>query len=140
MKLKVKKLHPDAKIPNYAHVGDAGMDLYCVDDFSLAPGERKSIPTGIALEIPLGHVGLVWDKSGLSHKYGLKTLGGVIDSIYRGEVCIGLTNLSSTEFKFEKGHKIAQILFQKVEHLEVEEVAELGHTERGTGGFGSTGK
>jgi dUTP pyrophosphatase len=140
MKLKIKKLHPDAIIPQYAHVGDAGMDLYCVEAFSLTPGERKSIPTGIAMEIPPGHVGLVWDKSGLSHKYGLKTLGGVIDSIYRGEVCIGLTNLSETEFKFEKGHKIAQILIQKVEHMEIEEVAELSDTARGEKGFGSTGK
>lgn len=140
MKLKIKRLHADAKIPDYAHAGDAGMDLFCIESFTLAPGERTSIPTGIALEIPDGHVGLVWDKSGLSHKHGLKTIGGVIDSGYRGEIKIGITNLSNTIFVSEKGHRIAQILIQKVERLDVEEVEELTSTERGTSGFGSTGK
>ena len=140
MLLKIKRLHPDAIIPKFAHPDDAGMDLFCVEKFSMAPGERKSIPVGLALEIPEGYVGLIWDKSGLSHTYGLKSFGGVIDAGYRGEVAIGLMNLSDTEFHFEKGHKIAQILIQKIEHPEIKEVEELSSTLRGEKGFGSTGK
>jgi dUTP pyrophosphatase len=140
MKIKIKKLHSDAIIPKYAHPGDAGMDLYTVEAFELKPGERKSIKLGIAMEIPSGYVGLIWDKSGLSHKYGLKTLGGVIDSIFRGEIQVGVINLSTEPIKFEKGHKIAQLLIQKVESVVLKEVDELSDSSRGDGGFGSTGK
>lgn len=140
MKIKIKKLNPEAKVPSYAHYNDAGMDLHSIDAFEMAPNERKSIPAGIALEIPDGYVGLVWDKSGLSHKYGIKTFGGVIDAGYRGEICVGLMNLSDTSFRFEKGHKLAQIIIQKIEHVEFEEVKELNESSRGVGAFGSTGK
>lgn len=140
MKIKIKKVHPDAIIPKYAHPGDAGMDLYTVEAFELEPGERKSIPLGIALEIPDGYVGLVSEKSGLSHKYGIKGFGGVIDSGYRGEIHAGIMNLSDKYFKFEKGHKIAQILIQKIEEAIFEEVNELSESSRGKGGLGSTGK
>ncbi len=140
MKLKIKRLHPDAIVPKYAHAHDAGMDLFCVDAFDILPLERKSVPTGLALEIPAGYVGLVWDKSGLSHKNGIKTLGGVIDSGYRGEVCIGIVNLSKETFRFEKGHKITQLLIQKVEQPDIVEAEELSDSTRGEGGFGSTGK
>jgi dUTP pyrophosphatase len=140
MKIKIKKIHPEAQIPKYAHDGDAGLDLHTIEPVELEPGERKSIPLGIAMEIPDGYVGLMWDKSGLSHKYGIKTFGGVIDSGYRGEIHAGVMNLSDKYFKFEKGHKIAQILIQRVEHADIIEVAELSDTERGEGGFGSTGK
>src|ERR1035437_320749 len=140
MKIKIKKLHLDAQIPKYAHEGDAGLDLYTVEAFELEPGERKSIPLGIAIEIPDGYVGLMWDKSGLSHKYGIKSFGGVIDSGYRGEIHAGVMNLSDKYFKFEKGHKIAQLLIQKIENVDFEEVKELSDTSRGEGGLGSTGK
>ena len=140
MKVKIKKLHPDAIIPRYAQPGDAGMDLFVPEAFELEPGERKSIPLGFAIEIPPGHVGLIWDKSGLSHKYGIKTFGGVIDSGYRGEWHVGVINLSDKFFGFEKGHKIAQLLLQQVETVDFEEVKNLSETERGVGGFGSTGK
>jgi len=140
MKVKIKKLHPDAIIPKYAHPGDAGMDLYINEAVELEPGERKSIPLGISVEIPKGYVGLMWDKSGLSHKYGIKTFGGVIDSGYRGEWHAGVMNLSDKYFKFEKGHKIVQLLIQKVEQVDFEEVEELSDTSRGEGGLGSTGK
>ncbi len=113
MKIKIKKIHPDAIIPKYAHPGDAGMDLYTVEAFELEPSERKSIPLGISIEIPEGYVGLMWDKSGLSHKYGIKTFGGVIDSGYRGEIHAGVMNLSDKYFKFEKGQKIIQLLSTK---------------------------
>lgn len=140
MRIKIKKVHPDAQIPKYAHEGDAGLDLYTVEAFELEPGERKSIPLGIAIEIPEGYVGLIWDKSGLSHKYGIKHFGGVIDSGYRGEIHAGIMNLSDKFFKFEKGHKIAQLLIQKIEQVDFEEVGELSDSSRGNGGLGSTGR
>lgn len=139
MKIRVKKLHPEAKVPAFAHPGDAGLDLYSVKDMVLAPGERGSVPTGIAIELPDGYVSLVWDKSGPSHKFGVKTLGGVIDSGYRGEYLIGLVNLGQENFEIQKGQKIAQLLIQKVERPEIEETDKLGDTSRGARGFGSTG-
>lgn len=140
MKVKIKKLHHEAKIPHYAHHGDAGMDLFAVESFELEPGERKSVGVGIALEIPHGYVGLIMDKSGISHKYGIKSFGGVIDAGYRGEIHVGIMNLSDKFFILEKGHKIAQLLIQKIEYAELEEADILEDTSRGSGGFGSTGK
>lgn len=138
--LKIKRLHTDAKIPSYAHPGDAGLDLYAADGVTIAPNERATISTGIAMEIPEGYVGLIWDKSGLSIKHGLKTLGGVVDSGYRGEVLVGITNLSETTYTIHKGEKVAQMIIQKKEVVLVEEVKELSETVRGERGFGSTGK
>ena len=140
MKLKIKKLHPDAIIPTYAHPGDAGMDLRCVENVTVPPGGRASIKTGLAFEIPDGYVGLIWEKSGLSHKHGLKTFGGVIDAGYRGDITISLINLSDKDYTFEKGHKVAQMLIQPIEIPEIVETEELSETSRGEGGFGSTGK
>ena len=140
MRLKIKKLHSKAVVPHYAHAGDAGMDLYVPERATLLPGERKSIPLGLALEIPEGYAGLMWDKSGLSHSHGIKTFGGVIDSGYRGEIHAGVMNLSDKSYVFEAGHKIVQLLIQKIEHPEVLEVKKLSGSERGKGGFGSTGK
>ena len=140
MKVKIKKINPDAQIPVYAHEGDAGMDLYTVESFELEPGERKSVPLGLSIEIPDGYVALTWDKSGLSHKYGIKVFGGVIDAGYRGEIHAGIMNLSDKFFSFEKGQKIAQLLIQKVERVEFEEVEDLSKTTRGEGRFGSSGK
>jgi dUTP pyrophosphatase len=140
MNLKVKKLHRDAVLPKYNHDGDAGIDLFAFTETKLNSGERTSVPTGIAVEIPYGYVGLIWDKSGVAHKGGIKTLGGVIDSGYRGEIKVGVINLSKETYTFEKGHKIAQMLIQKVETVEIEEVEELSETVRGEKGFGSTGK
>jgi dUTP pyrophosphatase len=139
MKIKIKKLHSDAKIPRFALPGDVGMDLYSVVDAIVKPGERISCSTGIAIKIPEGWAALIWDKSGPSHKFGIKTLGGVFDSNYTGEYLIGMINLGKEDFVIEKGQKIAQVLFQKVEHPEVEEVEELEETNRGSGAFGSTG-
>lgn len=139
MKIQVKKLHPEAKIPDFSHPGDAGMDLYSVADIVLKPGERASVPIGLAIAIPDGYVSLIWDKGGPSHKFGIKTLGGVADCGYRGEYLVGLVNLSQEDFEIKVGQKIAQLLIQKVEHPEVEEVTELDETSRGDGRFGSTG-
>lgn len=140
MKLRIQKLDPKAVIPAYAHPGDAGMDVFALERTVLAPGAKTAVRTGVAMEIPHGYVGLVWDKSGLAIKEGLKTLGGVIDAGYRGEVMIGLINLSTKEYVIEAGHKVAQILIQAVERPAIEEAASLTDTSRGTGGFGSTGK
>jgi dUTP pyrophosphatase len=140
MQLKVQKLHPEARLPSYSHLGDAGMDLYAIERTILKPGERTAVRTGISMEIPTGHVGLIWDKNGLAIREGLKTLGGVIDASYRGEIHVGITNIGSREYVFEPGHKVAQLLFQKIEHLDIIESTELSVTSRGQGGFGSTGK
>lgn len=140
MQIRVKKLDPTLPDLQYAKAGDAGLDLYASKRTVLTPGVQTAVPSGVALEIPAGYVGLIWDKSGLSIKYGLKTLGGVVDSGYRGEVMIGMINLSDTEHIFEKGDKVAQMLIQKVEHATFEVVDELSDTERGATGFGSSGK
>jgi dUTP pyrophosphatase len=140
MQLKIKKLTEDAIIPKYATKDDAGMDLFAIENVELEPMQRAQIGTGIAMEIPEEHVGLIWDKSGLSHKFGIKTLGGVVDSGYRGEIKIGVINLGKEKYIFEKGHKVAQMIIQKKETPEIIEAIELNNSERGEGGFGSTGK
>ena len=139
MKIQIKKICPEAIIPQFAQKGDAGMDLFSVENVILKPGERISCKTGIAIKIPEGYAGLIWDKSGPSHKFGIKTLGGVFDSNYTGEYLIGLINLGKEDFEIKKGQKIAQLLIQKIEEPEIEEVAELPDTNRGAGAFGSTG-
>jgi dUTP pyrophosphatase len=138
MELKVNRIHPDAKLPVYGHPGDAGLDLFSVADFDLAPGGVFAVPTGIRIAVPAGHVGLVWDKSGLSLK-GVHRLAGVIDAGYRGEVQVVLINLGAAPFAVRKGMKIAQLLVQAVTAVSVLESDSLDDTSRGQGGFGSTG-
>jgi dUTP pyrophosphatase len=140
MKILFKKLHQEARIPHYAHPGDAGMDVYTNEAKTLQPDERHAFSTGVCMEIPEGYVALVWDRSGRAIKEGLKTMAGVIDSGYRGEVKIALLNTSTTPVSINPGDKIAQILIQAIERAEIQEVAELSDTQRGEGGFGSTGK
>lgn len=141
LKVRIKKIDKDAVLPNYAHTGDAAMDFYALKKVALKPGERFAVSTGIQMEIPEGYVGLIWDKSGIGIKEGIKTLGGVVDSGYRGEVLIGVVNLSEKEYFFEKGHKVAQMIIQKKEEVKIEEVEILDEkTSRGKKGFGSTGK
>lgn len=137
--LKVKKLDPCAQIPRYALTHDAGLDLFCLDGGIIQPGEQYIFHTGIAVEIPSGHVGLVWERSGLSFKKGLKVMGGVVDSGYRGEVPVCLLNTSSKPVDIEAGTAVGQILIQPIVHAEIQEVEELSGSERGTRGFGSTG-
>lgn len=139
MKLQAIRLTKAAKLPHFAHHNDAGMDLFAAEAVSIPPQERVQVKTGIALAIPDGYVGLIWDKSGLSHKYGLKTLGGVVDAGYRGEILVGITNLGTSVHTFAAGDKIAQMLIQKIEYPDIEEVSELDETTRGEKGFGSTG-
>lgn len=139
MKLSIKKLFPEAKVPQFALAHDAGLDLCTKEDIEFAPGERKGIATGLAFAIPEGYVGLIWDKSGIALKRGLKTMGGVIDAGYRGEVIVIAKNLADQTLAFSAGEKVAQLLIQKVEHPFVEEVSELPESERGESAFGSTG-
>ena len=140
LKIKIQKINKDVKVPCYAHKGDAGADIYSAEeDYILKPGERKGFKTGVKMEIPEGYVALFWDKSGLAINYGIKTMGGVIDSTYRGEFVVILKNLGEIEYKIEKYSKISQILIQKVEEAEFEEVNSLVSTKRGDNGFGSTG-
>ncbi|KKP56463.1 MAG: deoxyuridine 5''-triphosphate nucleotidohydrolase [Parcubacteria group bacterium GW2011_GWB1_35_5] len=140
MKLKIKKIHPEAKLPEYANSGDAGMDLFALEKVIVKPGEIKRIRSGIAMELPEGYVGLCWDKSGMSINHGMKVLAGVIDSGYRGEIIMGVVNLSKESYAFEKGHKVMQMLIQPIEIMEIVEADELSNSQRGEGGFGSTGK
>lgn len=140
MQIKIKKLHPDAKIPSYAHSGDAGFDLFAAEEHTINPGERVWIKTGLALEIPDGYVGLTWDKSSMAFKYGLKSMGGVIDSGYRGEIQVCLYNVSKESYTISQGDKVAQMLIQKVEQAQFIEVDQLSDSSRGEGAFGSTGK
>jgi dUTP pyrophosphatase len=139
MKLRIKKLRAEANTPTRAHHDDAGIDMYACEDVTIMPGETVKIATGIAFEMPVGYVGLIWDKSSVGSQ-GIKTLGGVLDAGYRGEVFVVVHNLSGNAKTFMSGQKVAQMLIQKVELCEVEEVAELEDSLRGEEGFGSTGK
>lgn len=139
MKLNIKKLHPEAKIPTRAHHDDAGIDLYAYGTHVVEPHTTVAIPLGVALQIEEGYVGLIWDKSSIGSK-GIKTLGGVVDAGYRGEVSVVVHNLNDAPYTFDTGNKIAQMLIQKVEFPKLIEVEELTDSARGAGGFGSTGK
>jgi len=140
MKLRVKRISSEAKLPVYQHPGDAGMDLFAAEEVKLSPGEVKAVPTGIKMAIPDGYVGLIWDKSGISLQ-GVHRLAGVVDAGYRGEVKVVMVNLGKEPFVFKQGQKVAQMLIQPVLAIEVVDVGEgdLDETARGAGGFGSTG-
>ncbi len=140
MSIDVKKLDPKAKLPVRAHEGDAGLDLHALEGCMIAPGERKSVGTGIAIAVPYGHVGLILDRSGLAAKHGITTLGGVIDSAYRGEWIVIMFNTSDTAYEVAAGERIAQILVIPIALPDVCEVSELDATIRGEGRFGSTGR
>ena len=137
--VKIKKLKPDAVLPKYAHEGDAGFDLYSNEKYMLKPLEKKLVSTGISMAIPKGYVGLIWDRSGLAAKNSIHVLAGVIDSGYRGEIGVVLKNLGNDEFNVEKNMRVAQMLIQPVAKASLHLVEELDETNRGEGGFGSTG-
>jgi len=137
-KLKIKKLRPDATIPNFAREGDAGLDLYTVDNLNIDPGERVKVATGIAMEIPPGYVGLIWDRTGVSFKRGLKIIGGVVDSSYRGEIFPLMANISDEQVEISAGEKIAQMVIQPFSQPEIELTNEISQTERGEQMFGSS--
>lgn len=143
MKLRVRRLHPDARVPVYARSGDAGLDLCAVEDVTLKPGERAAVATGIAVAIAEGHAGFVHARSGraLTEGLALANAPGLIDCGYRGELKVVVVNLDPSEpIYIRRGEKIAQLVIQQVERAEVEVSDELPASERGSGGFGSTGR
>lgn len=137
----VRKLHADAILPTYAHVGDAGADLYSYNDLEILPGEYALVDTGIALAIPEGYVGLVHPRSGLATRLGVTVLNapGTVDSGYRGEIIVNLVNHGSVPVRIRKGDRIAQIVFQAYENAAFEQVIGFESTDRGENGLGSTG-
>ncbi len=140
MEVKFKKLYPEARLPEYAHEDDAGADLFCIHDVILQPNERQTIPLGLAAEFSADYVALFHDKSGLASKRGLTCLAGVIDASYRGEWAVVIYNTSTESQTLKAGDKVAQVLFQKIEHPQFVESLALTDTIRAEGGFGSTGQ
>ncbi len=137
--LPVKRVAEEAILPTRAHPDDAGLDLYALEDALIAPQAGRLVRTGIAAELPQGHVGMIADRSSMAKK-GLKTAGGIIDAGYRGEIQVVLWNLSREEALVKKGERLAQMLILPIATPAVLEVKELGQTSRGEGGFGSTGR
>lgn len=139
LRVTIQRLHPQAKIPAQGKASDAGYDLTSISENTLAPGERVLFRTGIAMAIPEGYVGLVKPRSGLAVKHGIDTLAGVIDAGYRGEIIVALLNTGEEAVEITVGDRIAQLLVQPVLNVAFEE-GDLPPSERGTGGFGSTGR
>ncbi|MHB1253020.1 MAG: dUTP diphosphatase [Candidatus Humimicrobiaceae bacterium] len=142
MKLKIKILDKNIPSPKFAHNGDAGLDLCSTIDYILKPFERKLVPTGIKIEIPEGYAGFVQPRSGLAIKHGISLVNtpGLIDSGYRGEIKAILINFDPIEnFEIKRGDKICQLVIMKIENAEIIFKDELDDSDRGEGGFGSSG-
>ena len=142
MDVPVRRLDPDLPVPAYAHPGDAGADLVAAADVELAPGQRGLVPTGIAIALPEGYVGLVHPRSGLAHRLGVTVLNapGTVDAGYRGEIFVNLVNHDPARTaQIARGDRIAQLLVQRVERAVFQVVDALPETVRGAGGHGSTG-
>ena len=139
--LKIKKFSEKAVVPNYAHEGDAGLDLYSVEELLLEAGERALIHTGIQIELPKNTEAQIRPRSGLALKHGITTLNspGTIDEGYRGEIGVILINHSKECFKIEEGMKIAQMVIKPIINVQIEEANELSDSERKANGFGSSG-
>ena len=131
---------PGGTLPDYGSASAAGADLRASEALVIPPGGRAAVPTGLRLEIPPGHVGLVWPRSGLAVRHGIDTLAGVIDSDYRGEVKVVLVNHGDEPFAIAPGDRVAQLLVQPVERVRFQAADDVAETERGSGGFGSTGR
>lgn len=143
MRLRFRRLSPDARPPARAHDGDAGFDLHAAEAASLAPGERASVGTGLAVAIPAGFAGLVLPRSGLAARHGIALVNapGLIDAGYRGELRVLLLNTDPREpFEIAEGDRVAQLVLVRAEAAELEEADDLGETARGSGGFGSSGR
>ena len=142
MKLKIKILDKDIPFPKFAHKGDAGLDLYSTIDYVLKPFERKLVPTGIKIEIPEGYAGFVQPRSGLAINNGISLVNtpGLIDSGYRGEIKAILINFDPVvDFEIKRGDKICQLVIMKIENADIIFKDKMDDTDRGVGGFGSTG-
>ena len=135
-----KYLTETAKVPHKANESDAGHDLHADEDAWVLARQRKVIKTGISLEMPDNLAGLIWPRSGLSVKQGIDVLAGVVDAGYRGEIMVCLYNTSDDDVEIKRGDRIAQIIFQEVPHISLLLREELGSSQRGSNGFGSTGK
>src|SRR5690349_3246471 len=136
------RLDPELPVPGYAHPGDAGVDLRTAVDVVLGPGERRTVPTGVALALPAGFAGFVHPRSGLAARHGLTVVNapGTVDAGYRGEISVTLLNTDvSQAIELRRGDRIAQMVIQRVEYAQFVPVTELSGSVRGTGGFGSTG-
>jgi dUTP pyrophosphatase len=131
---------PGGSLPEYASAGAAGADLRASEAVEIVPGARAAVPTGVRLQIPPGHVGLVWPRSGLAVRHGIDTLAGVIDSDYRGELRVVLVNHGDTPFRVAPGDRVAQLLLQRVERAAFTAAPSIDDTDRGGSGFGSTGR
>jgi dUTP pyrophosphatase len=142
MKLSIKKLHPDAYLPEYAHgpQEDAGLDLRAVERVVLSPGAAQAVPTGIAIELAPGFEAQVRPRSGMALKHSITVNFGTIDPGYRGEIRVVMFNLSQGDYVIEKGDRIAQLVVARYESVEWQEGGELGESQRGAGGFGSSGR
>jgi dUTP pyrophosphatase len=138
--VKVKRIHPAAKLPARGTNWSAGADLCCLEAFTLGPAERKLVPTGLAVEIPPGWYGRVAPRSGLAFNHGVDMLAGVIDSDYRSELKVLMINLGDAPVRFDAGERIAQLIIERAAVCDYVWADELSATERGDGGFGSTGK
>ena len=138
--LNVKKLNENATVPTKVNKSDAGYDLYALEGTIIDKHSHKLIKTGISMQIPEGYVGLIWPRSGMAYKHGIDVFAGVIDSSYRGDVGVILYNSQYSNYNIEKGDRIAQIIFQKIEDFDLNVVENLDDTSRGAGGFGSSGK
>lgn len=141
MEIKIKKLNEEARTPTYSHECDAGADLYSATDLILPKGAVATVPTGICMEIPKGYVGYINPRSGLAAKYGITVLNapGTIDAGYTGEIKVILSNHTDKDYQILKDDRIAQMVFQQIEYAKFIKVDDLDATERGNGGFGSTG-
>lgn len=138
--LKVKLLYPIARVPTRGTPTDAGLDLYSSTDGIIKPGKRVLFNTGISISIPDGHVAYVKPRSGLAVNHGIDVMAGVVDSSYRGEVMVLLANFGESTFEVFEGDRIAQLVIHKIELWKPVLVEDLDETERGNGGFGSTGR
>jgi len=138
--ISVQLLDNNAKVPTKANPNDAGFDLYSVLDTVIPPKQRKTVRTGIAIQMPEHFAGLIWPRSGLSVKQGIDVLAGVVDSGYRGEIMVCLYNTSDEVVGINTGDRIAQIIFQEVPRVTMEVHDTLGSSQRGDNGFGSSGK
>jgi dUTP pyrophosphatase len=141
MTLRFKRVHPDAVLPAYAHPGDAGMDLRSVADMVIPPGGRALVPTGLVMLLPPMYEAQVRPRSGLALKHGVTVLNapGTVDSGYRGEVGVVLANFGDKDFPVAKGDRVAQLVVAPVTQPEIVETDAVDETDRGAGGFGSTG-
>lgn len=143
MRVKIKRLRTNIELPQYHTIDSAGMDLMAAIDtpITLKPLERKLVPAGFAIEIPVGYEVQIRARSGMSLKHGITAANGVgtIDADFRGEICAILVNLSNEDFTIEPGMRVAQMVLSKYEKIEWDEINELAQTKRGEGGYGSTG-